>query len=119
MTTTELKKFTRPPQPTAQSVRSHKQALIMALNALQAAAPALAAASALGSPEAKSGLAALGAKIAAVEFEISCNASAIELARQEDADNETAWRAQVQELPIEKNYRRFDARFMSFKMRPE
>jgi hypothetical protein len=101
-TTTELKKPpTAPPAPTASSVRSYRKLLEIERDALKAGAPALAAASALGDLGAKADLAALHAKLAALQFEIDCNDLAVELARAEDSARETVWRASIQELPAD------------------
>jgi hypothetical protein len=98
--TTALKSQTAPP-PTAMAVKAHKQALMMSLSALKAGAVGLALASAKGDLAAKAALAALDARVRALEYEIGLNDSAVERARQEDAAAAAAWRSAVQERPAE------------------
>jgi hypothetical protein len=100
-TATALKQSTAPPQPTSQKVRAHRKMLEIERDALRAAGPALSLASALGDLGAKADLAALHAKLAALQFEIDCNDQAVDLARSADAAREASWRAAVQELPAE------------------
>jgi hypothetical protein len=91
----------KPPAPTAKTVRAHRQTLELSLRALQASAAELALASARGKAGAKDALAALYLKIRATEFEIECNHAAAELATQEDAAAEVAWRVAIQTLAPE------------------
>jgi hypothetical protein len=90
-----------PPAPTARAVRAHRQTLELSRDALKAGAAELALASARGKAGAQDALAALCGKIRATEFEIECNNAAFELATQEDAAAEVAWRAAIQTLDPE------------------
>jgi hypothetical protein len=91
----------KPPAPTAKAVRAHRQTLELSLEALKASAAKLALASARGKTGAQDALAALDLKIRTAEFEIVCNHAAAELATQEDADAEVAWRAAIQTMAPE------------------
>ena len=91
----------KPPAPTAKTVRAHRKTLELSLKALQASAVELALASARGKAGAKDALAALYLKIRSTEFEIECNHAAAELATQEDAAAEVAWRAAIQTMAPE------------------
>jgi hypothetical protein len=86
------------PAPTARAVRAYRQTLETSLDALKASAAAIALQSARGVPGAQEALAALYLKIRATEFEIECNHAALELAGQEDAAAEIAWRAAIQTM---------------------
>jgi hypothetical protein len=88
----------KPPAPTAKAVRAHRKTLELSLLALKESAAALALASARGKVGAKDALAALYLRIRATEFEAECNYAAAELATQEDAAAEVAWRAAIQTL---------------------
>jgi hypothetical protein len=87
-----------PPAPTSKAVRAHRGTLDRSLDALKASAASFALASARGEPGAQDALAALHGKILATEFEIWLNSAAVELASQEDAAAETAWRASLQTM---------------------
>ena len=91
----------KPPAPTASTVRAHRQTLELSLTALRASAAELALASAKGKAGARDALAALYLKIRVTEFSIECNHLAAELATQEDAAAEVAWRAAIQALDPE------------------
>jgi hypothetical protein len=96
MTTALKQSQTSPPAPTAMSVRAHGKTLALKIDALRAGAGQLALGSARGQPGAQSALAALDARIRALEYELSLNPQAVELARQEDAAAEAAWRSNIQ-----------------------
>jgi hypothetical protein len=72
------------------------------LEALQGERPAAALASAMREPGAAERLATLGTSISAMEFEISCSLKAADLASQRDREAMAAWRAKLQDLPIER-----------------
>jgi hypothetical protein len=91
-----------PPAPTAKAVRAHRKMLEIERDALRAGAVELALASALGDLGVKAALAALPAKLAALQFEIDLNHQAHELAYSQDAAAEAAWRTSIQTLPPEK-----------------
>jgi hypothetical protein len=91
----------KPPAPTAKTVRAHRKTLELSLKALQASAAELALASARGKAGAKDALGALYLKLRSTEFEIECNHAAAELATQEDAAAEVAWRTAIQTLAPE------------------
>jgi hypothetical protein len=91
----------KPPTPTAKAVRAHRQTLELSLAALKQSAAELALASARGKAGAKDALAALYLRLRATEFEINCNHAAAELASQQDAAAEIAWRAGIQCLDPE------------------
>jgi hypothetical protein len=95
--TTELKQ----PAPTAQSVRSYGKTLALKIDALRAGAGQLALQSARGETGAQSSLAALDVRIRALEYELSLNPDAVELARQDDAAAAEAWRSAIQAQPAE------------------
>src|SRR2546421_4665246 len=92
---------TAPPAQRAPAVRAHRKMLEIERDALRAGAVELALASALGDPTAKAALAALPAKLAALQFEIDLNHQAHELQQGHDAAAEVAWRASIQTLPPE------------------
>ena len=89
------------PPANAPGVRAHRKMLESERDALRESAVPLALASALGDPTAKAALAALPAKLAALQFEIDLNHQAHELAQGHDAAAEVAWRASIQTLPPE------------------
>jgi hypothetical protein len=84
------------PVPSKPIVLAHRRMLEMERDALRAGAIELALASARGDLSARSTLAALPAKLAALQFEIDLSHQAQELAHAEDATAETAWRASLQ-----------------------
>src|SRR5436190_9318904 len=90
-----------PPAQRAPAVRAHRKMLEIERDALRAGAVELALASALGDQAAKTALAALPAKLAALQFEIDLSHPACEQASREDAAAEVAWRASIQTLPPE------------------
>lgn len=87
-----------PPPPTAKAVLSHRRVLETELDVLKATVPAFALASARGEAGPRDALEALHRKILAVEFEIDSNHQAAELASQQDAAGEAAWRTAIQNL---------------------
>jgi len=91
----------KPPAPTAKVVRAHRQTLELLLAALKQSAAELALASAKGKAGAKDALGALYLRIRATEFEIECNHAAAELASEQDAAAEIAYRAAIQTLDPE------------------
>jgi hypothetical protein len=91
----------KPPEPTAKAVRAHRCALELQRDALRAGAAKLALASARGDTGAQDALSAIYAKLGALQFEIDYNHEAHELAVQEDAAAEVAWRASIQTLDPE------------------
>src|SRR5437879_1636802 len=92
---------TTPPPANAPGVRAHRKMLEIERDALRAGAVELALASAMGDRDAKAALAALPAKLAALQFEIDLGHQAMELAQGHDAAAEVAWRASIQTLPPE------------------
>jgi hypothetical protein len=99
--TTALKSQTAPPAPTATAVRAHAKTLALALDALQAAAPALALESAKGQFGAKDALQNLIWKMKTIEFELELSDRVVALAMAEDAAAEAAWRSAIQTLDAE------------------
>jgi hypothetical protein len=92
----------KPPAPTKPAVLAHRKTLEMERDALRAGAVALALASATGDRGARKALAALPAKLAALQFEIDLNHEARELAEKEDAAAQVTWRAAIQTMdPVE------------------
>lgn len=84
-----------PPAPTKPAVMAHRRTLELERDVLRAGAIELAVASARGDLGARQTLAALPAKLAALQFEIDLNHQAQELAHAEDAAAETAWRKDI------------------------
>lgn len=91
----------KPPAPTAKTVRAHRQTLELSLTALRASAAELALACARNKAGARDALGALYLKIRQTEFELECNHAAADLATQEDAAAEAAWRAAIQTMDPE------------------
>ena len=91
----------KPPAPTRPTVLAHRRTLELERDALRTGATELALASAKGEPEARSALAALPAKLAALQFEIDLSHQAQELAHDHDAIAETAWRTSIQSMDPE------------------
>jgi hypothetical protein len=88
----------KPPAPTKPTVLAHRRTLELERDALRAGAIDLAVASAKGDLSARTTLAALPTKLAALQFEIDLSHQAQELAHDEDAAAETAWRAAIQAM---------------------
>jgi hypothetical protein len=88
----------KPPAPTKPKVLAHRRTLELERDALRGGAVELAVASARGDVDARSTLAALPAKLAALQFEIDLSHQAQELAHAEDVAAETAWRAAIQTM---------------------
>jgi hypothetical protein len=91
----------KPPAPTAKAVLEHRKKLETERDGLRTGAAALALASARGDADARAALAAIPAKFAALQFEIDLNHDAYELAHQQDADAEVAWRQSLQSMDPE------------------
>jgi hypothetical protein len=91
----------KPPAATRPVVRAHRRTLELERDNLRAGAIELALRSAMGNLDARNTLAALPAKLAALQFEIDLNHQAQELAHAEDAAAEIAWRASIQILDPE------------------
>jgi hypothetical protein len=87
-----------PPAASKPAVIAHRRTLELERDALRAGAVELALASARGDVDARHTLAALPAKLAALQFEIDLNHQVQELAQAEDAAAEIAWRAAIQGL---------------------
>jgi hypothetical protein len=87
-----------PPAATKPVVMAHRRTLELERDVLRAGAIEFAVASAMGDVDARNTLAALPAKLAALQFEIDLNHQAQELAHAEDAAAETAWRASIQTM---------------------
>jgi hypothetical protein len=85
-----------PPAPTARAVLAHRKKLEIERDALCAGAAELALRSAQGDADAQATLAAIPAKQAGLNFEISLNHAAHFLAAKQDSDAESAWRASLQ-----------------------
>jgi hypothetical protein len=86
----------KPPAASWPTVLAHRRTLELERDALRAGAVELALASARGDLSARSTLAALPAKLAALQFEIDLSHQARERAYAEDAAAETAWRQTIQ-----------------------
>jgi hypothetical protein len=91
----------KPPTPTRPAVIAHRRMLELERDALRAGAIELAFASAMGDLDARNKLAALPAKLAALQFEVDLNHQAQELSHAKDAAAEIAWRTSIQTLPPE------------------
>src|SRR5665213_851800 len=91
----------KPPVPTRPTVLAHRRTLELERDALRASAVALAFAATKGDPAARETLAALPAKLAALQFEVDLNHECQELAQAADAAAERAWRAAIQTLDPE------------------
>jgi hypothetical protein len=91
----------KPPAPLKPTVLAHRRTLELERDALRAGAIELAVASATGDLGARNTLAALPAKLAALQFEIDLSHQAQELAHGQDAAAETAWRAAIQAMEPE------------------
>jgi hypothetical protein len=90
-----------PPAPTAKAVLDHRKKLEIERDGLRTGTAVLALSSALGDPDAKAALAAIPAKLAALQFEIDLNHEAYELSVKQDSDAERAWRASLHEMDPE------------------
>jgi hypothetical protein len=90
-----------PPKATAPAVRKHRQTLVLARDALQASAPALALEAALGQFGAKDAFANLIWKMKTLEYELGLYDQVVALAMAQDTAAETAWRSAIQELPAD------------------
>jgi hypothetical protein len=90
-----------PPAATKPAVMAHRRTLELERDVLRAGTIELAVASAMGDVDARNTLAALPAKLAALQFEIDLNHQAQELAHAEDAAAETAWRKSIQTMDPE------------------
>jgi hypothetical protein len=89
----------RPPASSIPAVKARRLALELERDALRAGAVVFAVDSALvGDLDARNRLAAIPAKLAALQFEIDLNHEAQQLAHETDVARETAWRAAVQSL---------------------
>jgi hypothetical protein len=91
----------KPPAPTKPTVLAHRRTLELERDALRAGAADLALASAKGDLAARTTLAALPAKLAALQFEIDLSHQVQELAHDHDAAAETAWRTAIQSMEPE------------------
>lgn len=91
-----------PPEQITRAVATRLTWCRRELERLQALRPAMAVASSQGKPRADERLATLGRKIQAVEFEIACNVKAAAHASMIDCTALAAFRARLQELPVEK-----------------
>jgi hypothetical protein len=91
----------KPPAPTKPILLAHRRTLELERDALRAGAVELAVASAKGDLAARTTLAALPAKLAALQFEIDLSHQAQELAHDHDAVAEAAWRAAIQRMEPE------------------
>jgi hypothetical protein len=91
----------KPPVPTKPIVLARRRMIEMERDALRAGAIELALASARGDLSARSTLAALPARLAALQLEIDLGHQVQELAHAEDARAETAWRESLQLLDPE------------------
>jgi hypothetical protein len=91
----------KPPAATKPAVIAHRRTLELERDASRAGAIELAFASAVGDLDARNTLAALPAKLAALQFQIDLNHQAQELAHAADAAAEIAWRASIQTLDPE------------------
>lgn len=88
----------KPPASSKAVVLARRRTLELERDALRAAAVDLALASAMGDAGARTRLAALPVKLAALDFEIDLSHQAQELAHVQDAAAETAWRAAIQQM---------------------
>jgi hypothetical protein len=91
----------KPPAPTAKAVLAHRKKLEAERDGVRTGAAELALASARGDLAAKAAIAAIPARMAALQFEIDLNHEAYELAHKQDADAEIAWRASLQSMDPE------------------
>jgi hypothetical protein len=91
----------KPPAPTKPTLLAHRRTLELERDALRAGAVELALASAKGDVEARNTLAALPAKLAALQFEIDLSHQAQEMAHEIDAAAQTAWQAAIQRMKPE------------------
>jgi hypothetical protein len=91
----------KPPAATRPLVIARRRTIELERDNLRAGAIELALRSAMGDLDARNTLAALPAKLAALQFEIDLNHQAQELAHAEDASAEIAWRTLIQTLSPE------------------
>src|SRR5260370_33074214 len=89
------------PAMQAQAVIAHLQESKRLLAALEAEVPETALAAALGEPDGRARLAALGEKIRNVTFEGECSAGARLLAAEHDQRALGIWKAQILAMPVE------------------
>jgi hypothetical protein len=87
-----------PPAPRAPAVIDYLAACKRSLASLEATRAEVALAAAVGKPDGKAAMAALGEQISALKFEIDCHPMARELASRLDEDAVTSWKAEVQVL---------------------
>ncbi|WP_445215684.1 hypothetical protein ACKWRH_24955 [Bradyrhizobium sp. Pa8] len=91
----------KPPAPVAPVVLAHRKRLEIERDALRTGAAELALRSARGDKIAQTELAAIPVRQAALQFEIDLNHDAHDLAVQQDAAAEVAWRASLQSMDPE------------------
>jgi hypothetical protein len=91
----------KPPPPTMPAVVVHRRTLELERDNLRAGAIALAFSSAMGDLDARNKLAALPARLAALQLEIDLNQDVKDLAHAADAVAELEWRRAIQKLDPE------------------
>lgn len=91
----------KPPAPLAPRVLAYRKKLERDRDALRLGDADIALLAALGDTAAKAAIAAVPGQIASLEYEISLNHRAYELAEKRDSAADAAWRASLRTLPPE------------------